>query len=106
MNYQKSIKEITETLRNKYRPEKIILFGSCLTGRVTKNSDVDMLIIKDTNSPYARRWLEVGRLVRTLKKPLPFEPFILTPKELKREIKRNLFLKEILEKGKVLYEEN
>jgi predicted nucleotidyltransferase len=106
MNYRASIKEIARTLRDKYKPEKIILFGSCVAGRVTKNSDIDMLIIKDTASPYVSRWLEVGRLVRDINKPLPFEPFILTPAELKREVKYNLFLREILSTGKVLYEEN
>lgn len=104
--YKESIKEIVETLKRVYKPEKIILFGSCVSGRVNRDSDIDMLILKHTNKPYGQRWLEVGRLVRDIRKPFPFEPFILTPEECSKELKRNLFLQEIIKKGKVLYEQN
>jgi len=106
MNYKKAIKEIVEVLKTNYKPKKIILFGSCVRGKVNKNSDIDMLIIKDTKAKYGERWFEVGKLVRHLKKPLPFEPFTLTPQELKRHLSRNLFLQEIIKKGKVLYEKS
>ena len=106
MSYKEAIKNITETIKTKYKPEKIILFGSCVSGRVHKDSDIDMLIVKNTEKSYGERWLEVSRLVRNIEKPLPFEPFILTPKEVSRQLNRNLFLQEVLVKGKVLYEKN
>lgn len=106
MDYKKTINKIVQILTAKYKPEKIILFGSCVSGRVTRDSDIDMLILKKTKVPYGQRWLEVGRLVRNLKKPIPFEPFVLTPREFKRELMRNLFLQEIIKKGKVLYEKS
>lgn len=105
-NYRKRIREITETLKEKYRPEKIILFGSCVSGRITSDSDIDMLIIKDTDKAYRERWMEIGRLVRNSKRNIPFEPFIITTKEFQRELKRNFFLQEIMEKGRVLYEKS
>ena len=104
MGYKEAINDIVHALKTKYHAEKIILFGSCVSGRVDKNSDIDMLIIKHTKEPYGQRWLKVGRLVRNLKRHIPFEPIILTPKEVARELKRNLFLQGIIEKGKVLYE--
>lgn len=106
MNYKESIKTIAETIKAKYRPEKIILFGSCAWGKVHEDSDIDMLIVKNTEKSYGERWMEVNRLVRNIEKPLPFEPFILTPEEVKRELNRNLFLQEVWGKGKVLYEKN
>lgn len=106
MNYKQSIKKIVKIIKIKYNPQKIVLFGSCVSGRVNRDSDIDMLIIKDTKKSYGQRWLEVCRLVRNLKKPLPFEPFILTSEELKRQLSRNLFLQDILSKGKVLYEKD
>lgn len=106
MTYKKTINQIVETLKADYKPEKIVLFGSCAWGKVTRNSDIDMLIVKDTAAPYGERWLEVGRLTRGLNKTIPFEPIILTPQELKCELNRNLFLQEVLGKGKVLYEKN
>lgn len=106
MNYKQSIIKIVEVLKTRYKPQKIVLFGSCVSGKVTRDSDIDMLIIKDTKASYAQRWQEVGRLVRDLKKPLPFEPFVLTPKELKKGLSRNLFLQDIMQKGKPLYEKS
>lgn len=104
MGYKQAIKEIVKTLRTKYLPEKIILFGSYAYGKPDEDSDIDMLIIKDTDKTYRERWMEVGRLVRNSKRSIPFEPFIITTKELQRELRRNFFLREIMEKGKVLYE--
>jgi len=106
MGHREAIKDIVGTLKAKYYPQKIILFGSCVSGRVNKNSDIDMLIIKDTNKSYGARFLEVCQLARNLKRHIPFEPFVLTPQELKKESSRNLFLQEIIKKGKVLYEKN
>lgn len=104
MDYKKTIKKIVDILKVYYRPQTIILFGSCVYGRVKESSDIDMLIVKRTKKPYAQRWLEVGRLVRKIEKALPFEPFILTPQELQRQLKRNLFLREVIKRGKLLYE--
>ncbi len=106
VDYKNSVKEIVKTLKKGYGPTKIILFGSCLSGKITPNSDIDMLIVKDTKKSYGQRWLEVGRLVRHIKKDMPFEPWILTPAEFRSEFGRNPFLQEIIEKGKVMYEKN
>lgn len=106
MKYKETISKIVKILKTEYRAEKIILFGSCVSGKITRDSDIDMLIIKDTDASYGERWLEVGRLVRNIKKNIPFEPFIITHEELKKGLSRNLFLQEIVKKGKVLYEKN
>jgi len=47
--YDSEIDSIKEQLINKYNPLDIILFGSCAKGRVTRNSDVDICIIIETN---------------------------------------------------------
>jgi predicted nucleotidyltransferase len=106
MGHAQAIKEITSVLRAKYHPDKIILFGSCAWGNIHRYSDIDMLIIKETNQPYRQRWFEVCRLARDLKRSIPFEPFVLTPKEIERQLSRNLFLQEIMKRGKVLYEKD
>lgn len=106
MKHRQAIKKIVDILRAEYNPQKIILFGSCAWGKVTKDSDIDMLIVKDTKKKYGERWLEVGRLVRHLGINFPFEPFVLTSGEFKKQLRRNLFLQEIAERGAVLYEKN
>lgn len=42
----------------KYKPEKIILFGSLATGKVHEWSDIDLAIIKETPLNYFERLLE------------------------------------------------
>jgi predicted nucleotidyltransferase len=45
-NLQSEIESITAQLVEKYKPEKIILFGSAARGDATPDSDADFLIIK------------------------------------------------------------
>jgi len=100
---QKILKEIVERLRA-YKPEKIILFGSMLSKK-REGNDIDLFLIKKT------RLARLGKRANEARKflpdqSLPVDFLIHTPLEVKREIKRgNVFIAEILEKGKLLYEE-
>lgn len=44
LSLQKEIERITAQLIEKYKPERIILFGSAARGDATPDSDVDLLI--------------------------------------------------------------
>ena len=44
---QNTLDNIIERIVDVAQPEKIILFGSAADGKMTGNSDVDLLIIKD-----------------------------------------------------------
>ena len=46
---EKELHRIVATLIEKYQPEKVILFGSLATGRIHEWSDIDLLIIKETD---------------------------------------------------------
>lgn len=46
MDRQKEIKKITGQIVEKYKPEKIILFGSWAYGKPKENSDIDLMVIK------------------------------------------------------------
>ncbi|ODS40079.1 MAG: hypothetical protein A7315_09620 [Candidatus Altiarchaeales archaeon WOR_SM1_79] len=65
--FEKEIKKINEQIKEKYEPDKIILFGSSAKGTITENSDIDMLIIKDTDKKRNERFREVRALVRFMK---------------------------------------
>src|ERR1035437_3393708 len=43
---EKLLREIVRRVLTVTRPEKIILFGSAATGQMTKNSDIDLLIVE------------------------------------------------------------
>lgn len=74
---------LVERIKEGYAPEQVILFGSYVYGQPHAASDVDLLIIKQTDKPFHQRWAEVCRLVSDLRRHVPFSPFVFTPDELK-----------------------
>ncbi len=103
--YQEEIKRITDVIRDKYKPEKIILFGSAARGEVRKDSDIDLLIIKDSDKKRHQRCAEVHTLLDNTPRRYPFEPIVMTPAEFARgQAEERYFIREILKDGKVLYE--
>ena len=100
----KTIHNIAEKIRAGYNPVKIILFGSLARGTANKDSDIDLLIVKQTSKPFHKRWAEVCRIVSDLRRDIAFSPFVITPRELRRRLaEKDPFILGILEEGKVLY---
>lgn len=101
----KIIEEIVERIVREYKPKKIILFGSYAYGEPTEDSDIDLLIIKDTDKRAIDRWVEVKRLLRHCSRTVAVSPFVYTEQEIEDRVAvKDFFLEEVLEKGKVLYE--
>ena len=101
---QVTLERIIDVLVKEYQPEKIILFGSCAYGQPHEESDIDLLIIRETDKPFHKRWAEVYSLVSEIVRGLDFSPFVITPEELQRKLeKRDPFFEEILTRGEVLY---
>jgi predicted nucleotidyltransferase len=87
-----------------YSPEKVILFGSQAYGTPERDSDIDLLIIKETNDHFIDRWVEVQRILVGTHPGLAVDTFVLTPLELTNRLAiGDQFLSEILENGEVLY---
>jgi uncharacterized protein len=85
------------------KPEKIILFGSYAYGNPTPDSDLDILIIQETEAQPAERVLSISRLLRP--RPFPMDIFVRTPGEIKDALEAgDQFIREIIHRGKVLYE--
>ncbi len=100
--YNKEINKITDQLKRDYKPEKVILFGSCAYGKIEPSSDIDMLIIKKSLKSRIERIRDILFLIDN---NLPFEPLVYTPSEIKKRlILGDFFVKNILEKGKIIYE--
>jgi predicted nucleotidyltransferase len=101
---QSILEKIVERLKEKYQPEKIILFGSYAWGNPNEESDIDLLIIKPTTKPFHKRWAEVYKLVQEIVWGIPFSPFVVTPEELKKRIEiGDQFFEQILKEGKILH---
>ena len=102
---QQVIHNIVEKLVKEYQPSQIILFGSYADGHSDRDSDIDLLIVKDTQDRPIDRRVRASRVISNPKRLIPLEILVLTPHELEERLKLNdQFLKEILARGKLLYE--
>jgi hypothetical protein len=101
---QQTIERIVTRIVEQYRPEKIILFGSYACGEPDAGSDVDLLIVKETNQRPIDRRITVRRIVHTSRCGMPFSPLVITPQELTQRLEMgDPFYHEIVDRGKVQY---
>jgi predicted nucleotidyltransferase len=97
------LRKVTERIVAALEPEKVILFGSYAHGRPTSDSDVDLLIVMETEERPSQRRRRVSRLFR--ERPFPMDIIVRTPAEIRESVSRvDPFIHEILQRGKVLYE--
>lgn len=93
--------------------EKIILFGSYAWGEPSKDSDLDILVVTgDEIIPTSFKeksliYLRISKAITDIKKELPIDLIVHTKAMHQRFIENNsLFARELLTKGKVIYEKN
>ncbi len=97
------LSEVVERLAAKLRPERIILFGSYAYGKPTPDSDVDLLVILETNASATERYLAVSSLLYP--RPFPVDILVRTPGEIEQALHTgDFFIKQIVSQGRVLYE--
>ena len=97
------LKEIADKIIQALKPEKIFLFGSYAYGRPEKDSDIDLLIIMESNERPAKRRIRVSRVFWDT--PTRMDFVVKTPAEVERRLSMgDFFIKKILTKGKLLYD--
>lgn len=85
-----------------YDPERIVFFGSAARGDMSEASDLDVLIVKETDRRFVDR---IGEVLAFLRLPVGVDPVVYTPAELRTMVEEgNDFLASALAEGKVLYE--
>lgn len=83
-------------------PEAIILFGSYATGKISVDSDLDLLVIVKTDLAQAERIRQISRLLQP--RLVPMDIIVKTPTEIKQcQHKLEPFLHDILNKGILIY---
>ena len=93
---------ITQRIVEKFQPYKVVLFGSYAYGAPDLDSDVDLLVVMDSDEPMAQRMRRVTEVAKV--RFLPMDVIVRTPAEMAERLAMgDFFLAEILEKGKVLY---
>jgi predicted nucleotidyltransferase len=94
--------EIVRRIVTTLHPERVILFGSYAYGTPSDHSDVDFLVILETDARPADRYLAVSRLIRP--RPFPLDFVVKTPDEITQAlVKGDSFICEIVTQGRVLY---
>lgn len=97
-----NIEEIKNRIVKNFNPEKIILFGSYANGNATEDSDLDLLIIQQTDLPKKERRLPVRNILRDMK--IPMDILIYTPEEVERWKNASMaFITRIVNEGKIIY---
>lgn len=97
------IDEVISRIVSKFNPDKIILFGSNVTGNINNDSDLDLLIIQESDVPVHQRGFDIRMSLLGTK--IPLDILIYTNSEFSNEIKNNLsFISSILKNSKILYE--
>lgn len=101
-----TLPQAIERIVSALKPEKIILFGSYASGNATHDSDVDLLVIMETNGKHKEKHRVVSMLLYP--RQFPVDIIVKTPKEVEDAMKggkdNSFFIREIMKKGKVLYD--
>lgn len=103
-----TLPQAIERIVAELNPEKIILFGSYAYGNPTPDSDVDLLVVIETNGKNNEMYRAVSNLLYP--RQFPVDIIIKTPNEVEAALKggvdNGFFIREIMKKGKVLYDRN
>jgi predicted nucleotidyltransferase len=98
---RQAITAVVKQIAEKFRPEKVILFGSYAYGKPKPESDVDLLVIMDTSLHNSE---QAAKIARAIDYHFGLDLLVRRPQQLARRLKLgDYFLQEVMEKGKVLY---
>jgi predicted nucleotidyltransferase len=96
-----AIRRFARQVAERFRPERIILFGSHAYGKPHAGSDVDVLVVMPTRNQLD----QAVKISLTIDPPFPLDIIVRTPYAMRwRLAEGDSFLREITSKGKVLYE--
>lgn len=101
---RKLILKVVDQIKKEYKPEKIILYGSYAYGQPTKDSEIDLFIVKETDKRRVDRFAEVKRLIYEPGRRISISPLVYTPEEVAERLALgDNFVAEVLTRGEVLY---
>ncbi len=96
------ILNVARRIGEEFSPQRVILFGSYAYGQPTPDSDVDLLVITSFKGSSVEKSVEMRLKVRP---PFPVDLLVRTPQKVQERLAMgDCFMREILTKGKVLYE--
>ncbi len=99
---RQDIQAICDQIVEAFRPQQVILFGSYTCGTPTPDSDVDLLVIMPfEGSPIH----QAAQISQRIDHHFPLDVLVRTPEQIRQRIALgDFFLREIVEKGHILYD--
>ena len=96
------LEHITASIVSAFSPDRVVLFGSHAWGQPGPSSDVDLLVVLDTDDPLAME----GRIARRCRpRFVPMDVLVGSPGELAERLRiGDPFIKRVVEQGRVLYD--
>ena len=79
---------------------KIILFGSAARKELGLMSDIDLIVVIDSNKDFIERLSHFYQKIQ----PIDADLLIYTPQEFTRMMEENLFIQHVLKQGKIIFE--
>ncbi len=103
MQIEVYLKEAVDRIIKRFNPEKIILFGSYAYGKPTVDSDIDLMIVMDTDEKPHKRAVSIRKALKDI--GIPKDIIVKTPQEFERfkDIVGTVIYP-VAHKGKLLYE--
>jgi predicted nucleotidyltransferase len=99
---RREITELCDRIARKFKPERIILFGSYAYGVPNEDSDVDLLVVLPLTDSRTAKAIEIRNAIPV---DFPLDLLACSPDYLKQRVSQeDFFLREIVEKGQILYE--
>lgn len=89
-------------ISSEMQPEQVVLFGSAVQSQVNEWTDLDLVVIAETDLPFCER---TGHLLKRVSPQVGMDVLVYTPAEwtqMKRD--RPFIRQEVIEKGRVVYE--
>lgn len=99
---RRAIDEVVRQVVDQFKPQQIILFGSYGYGRPRPESDVDLLVVMDTE---LRETEQAVRICQAIEYHFGLDLIVRTPETIAHRLALgDSFLKEVMSKGQLLYE--
>ena len=102
MIQEKDIVRLARQIGEAVQAERVILFGSYARGQATPRSDVDLMVIAQSDLPRFKRSREIYKQLR----PYPFslDLLVYTPEEIEHGKRSSVsFVSRVLREGKTVY---
>jgi predicted nucleotidyltransferase len=98
----RTIRSLSRQIAEQFEPHKIILFGSYAHGAPSPESDVDLLVLMDSQ---LRNREQAAQIARALRYNFGLDLLVRSPEQFEQRIALgDYFLRDIAKRGKVLYE--